>query len=516
MKRRQFLSTAGKLISLPCLLNGTPLSAMARPSFLTGRGATDRALVLIQLNGGNDGLSTLVPLDQYANLYRARPNIIIPERQLLPLTDTIGLHPALSGLQRVYEDGRLGIVQNVGYPNQNRSHFRSMEIWSSASSAADQLSTGWIGRYLDHTFPGFPESYPNGEEPDPFAISMGYYPSETCQGAAANFSITLEDPFALRPLNQGAEDGNYGPYYRDELDFVRMTIAQTNRYAEQILRAADRGSNLVEYPDNKFAAGLKHVARLIGGGLQTKIYVVSLGGFDTHSNQIVADDPLKGRHQELLQTLSDAIYVFQQDLRQQRLEERVVGMTFSEFGRQIRSNGSYGTDHGTAAPLILFGACVNAQVMGDNPRIDREVEPQAGVPMQYDFRDVYGSVLMDWFNLPKEQVVQFIHQDFQHLPLITGCAATSTGAVEEEELRFFSVPNPYRDWTEIHFRSRRAHVHLSVLDNSGREVSVLVDQPLPAGEHQVRFDGRHLPAGVYYCRLVTDLRQQTRRLVKIG
>ncbi len=516
MKRRQFLSTAGKLISLPFLFKGLPLSAMARPSFLAGRGKTDRVLVLIQLNGGNDGLSTLVPLDQYQNLYRARPNVIIPERQLLPFTDTIGLHPALSGLQRVYEDGRLGIVQNVGYPNQNRSHFRSMEVWSTASSAADQLSTGWVGRYLDHSFPDFPGSYPNGEEPDPFAISMGYYPSETCQGAAANFSITLEDPFALRPLNQGEEDGEYGPHYRDELDFVRMTIAQTNRYAEQISGAAERGSNVVEYPDNKFAEGLKNVARLISGGLQTKIYVVSLGGFDTHSNQVLQGDPLKGRHQELLQTLSDAIHVFQQDLQQQRLEERVVGMTFSEFGRQIRSNGSHGTDHGTAAPLILFGACVNNQVLGDNPRIEREVAPQAGVPMQYDFRDVYGSVLMDWFDLPREQVLQFIHQDFQYLPLITGCAATSTGAVEEDEFRFFSAPNPYRDWTKIHFRSERAHVHLSVLDNRGREVGVLLDQQLPAGEHSVRFNGRHLPAGVYFCRLMADRRQRINRLVKIS
>lgn len=502
-------------MTIPFLMNGMNLTTMPRPSFFpSGLGDTDRVLVLIQLNGGNDGLNTIIPVDQYSNLFRARQNIIIPERKILLLSDTVGMHPSMIGLKDIYEDGKLGIVQNVGYPNQNRSHFRSMEIWSSSSPATKRWDTGWFGRYLDDQYPGFPESYPTAQNPDPFAISMGNYPSETCQGVGANFSVALQDPFAIRPLARGEEDGAYGPYYSDELDFLRTIIGQTNQYGEQIGRAAERGNNVMEYPESRFAQELKNVALLVSGGLQTKLYVVSLGGFDTHAGQVVEGEPLKGRHQELLQILSEGLTVFQRDIQALGLEERIIGMTFSEFGRQIRSNGSNGTDHGTAAPLILFGACVNAHIMGNNPQIDREMPPQAGVPMQYDFRDVYGSVLFDWFGLSKEQVVQFIHQDFQHLPVITGCQTTSTGSVEDSPFRLFNTPNPYQDWTEIHFTTKRTHIHLSVHDSLGRQLTVLVDKKLPQGEHSVRFDSQHLPAGTYYCRLAADSQQAVTSMVK--
>jgi len=491
---------------------------MARPaSFPSSLGKNERILVLVQLNGGNDGLNTVIPLDQYSNLFRVRQNIIIPEKRILPVADTIGFHPSMTGLKRVYDEGKLGIIQDVGYPNQNRSHFRSMEIWSSASPAEQRWTTGWAGRHLDIEYPGFPDDYPDRENPDPFAVSMGFSPSETCQGAAANFSIALRDPFSLRPLAQGEEDGDYGPYYRDELDFVRTSIEQTNQYSEQILVAAERGRNVMEYPDSRLARDLKNVALMISGGLRTKIYVVSLGGFDTHSGQVEAGASLTGTHSQLLQTLSDAINVFQQDLRELGLEERVLGMTFSEFGRQIRSNDSYGTDHGTAAPLLLFGACVHANILGNNPVIDPNVDRQAGVPMQYDFRDVYGSVLKDWFEVPEDQIRQFIRQDFTPLPLISGCGVTSTGAVEDKEsnLKLATAPNPYREYTDITFSTKSKNVHLSVFDNTGRHVQTLIEERRLQGEHQIRFQAGHLPPGPYYIRLVTDRAQKTLRTLKV-
>lgn len=418
MKRRRFLKTIGTAAMTPVFWNGTALAALSKPLlFSSMNDETDRVLVLVQLNGGNDGLNTFIPLDQYGNLYNARSNIIIPETSIIPVTDTIGFHPALPGIKDLYDEGRLGIVQNVGYPDQNRSHFRSMEIWSSGSSSEERRLTGWLGRYLDEQFPGFPDAYPNGENPDPFAIAMGDYISETCQGSAANFSVTLNDPFSLGQLYEWEGNDDAGSIYGEELAFVRLTISQTNAYADRIAIAAENGNNRADYPDTQLAGQMKNVARLISGGMRTPIYIVSLGGFDTHGGQVESDSPTTGRHAELLATLSEAVHAFQNDLKLLGLEDRVLGMTFSEFGRQIRSNGSLGTDHGTAAPLMLFGPRANTQILGDNPEIPQEVNVQEGVPMQYDFRDVYGSVLIDWFGLSQQNVKSLLHEGFLYLPV---------------------------------------------------------------------------------------------------
>jgi uncharacterized protein (DUF1501 family) len=505
-------------VSRPMLLNGMGLSALAKPiPFFNLEDDSDRVLVLVQLNGGNDGLNTLVPIDQYDNLRRARPDLIIPQNRLIKLTDQLGLHPQMRGVESLYLEGKLGLVQSVGYPNQNRSHFRSMEIWSSASSANEYLTTGWMGRYLDHQFPGFPENYPNARYPDPFAITMGFSVSETCQGQASNISVALNNPFSLRQIPEGIAGDEGGGYYREELAYIRNTIQQTNRYGERITVAAQRGRNRSDYPNTELARQLKNVALLISGGLRTKVYIVSLGGFDTHAAQVESGDPLSGRHAGLLNTLSAAMRAFHDDLRAQKLEEQVLGMTFSEFGRQIRSNGSAGTDHGAAAPLLLFGSCAKSGILGRNPEIAREVEPQEGVPMQYDFRDVYGSVLMDWFDFPEADVRALLYPQFRRLPII-GCGALSTSVDPwpEESVALLGFPNPFEDKATVRFQSTGEWVRLSVFDALGGEIRVLIDGRLPAGEHQVIFDAQGLPAGHYFVHLRSDDGRQTARIVKAG
>ena len=519
MKRRDFIKSTGAAISLPLLLNGLQVSAMSRPFALNGiEEENDRVLVLVQLNGGCDGLNTIIPLDQYSGLSKVRSNLLLPENKVLRLTDTVGLHPAMSGIRNLFQEEKINILQGVSYPNQNRSHFRSKDIWLSGSPADEFWSTGWIGRYFYDKYPDFPENYPNQAFPDPFAITLGSIVSDTCQGPASNYSLTLNDPFSLSPLFEGEAADTPNTPYGEELSFLRVTITQTNAYSEVVSQAAENASNTIDYPEeNSLAAQLRTVALLIAGGLKTKVYVVNLGGFDTHANQVVGGDSQTGVHANLLGELSEAISAFQTDLKNMGLEERVIGIAFTEFGRRIRSNDSLGTDHGTAAPLIIFGSCVNSRIMGDNPEISPDVDNQEGVPMQFDFRDAYGSLLIDWFEVPQEKVQELLYQDFQYLPILADCQTTSVQDPNlSEPVKTFNYPNPFRDWTNISFHCRTERVKLSIFDNLGSELQVLVNKRLPEGEHQISFDGSRLPAGNYFYRLQLEHgRQKTQRMVKV-
>lgn len=517
MKRRSFLQT-GSAVSLPILVNGLSLGILPKNALFAALNEdSDRVLVLVQLNGGNDGLNTIIPIDQYDHLANARSNILVPENQVLNLQDHVGLHPVMTGLHGLYEDDRLGIVQGVAYPNQNRSHFRSSDIWMTGSPADEFWTSGWLGRYLDKKFPDYPDNYPNPDHPDPFAITIGAIVSETCQGFSSNFSMALTDPFSLSPLDPGEggslPDNNYG----HELAFLLQTIAQTNAYSDTVLQAAESGTNLstLYAGDNRLAQQLKTVALLISGGLKTKVYIVSLGGFDTHANQ-VGDSPTQGQHANLLAQVSGAINAFQDDLKKQGLEEKVLGMTFSEFGRQIRSNDSLGTDHGTAAPLILFGPCVESGILGENPEIGENVEPQEGVAMQYDFRSVYGSVLMDWFGASEADVKELLYEDFQHLPIIAGCSPTSIfDPLIDEDLSVELYPNPCRSYSRIKWQSQGEYFRISVFDHLGHELETLASGNFARGSQELTWDCSGYPPGSYFIRVVGDQGQKTRKLVKL-
>lgn len=518
MKRRSFLKRgAATAVGIPLLLHGQRLAALSRHALFNGMDQDpDRVLVIIQLNGGNDGLNMVLPLDQYGNLFKARENILIPEQAALKMTLETGLHPAMTGLKEVYDEGRLCVVQGVGYPNQNRSHFRSTDIWQTGSAADQVLQTGWAGRFFDSYVENYPEGFPNGQYPDPFAITVGAIISETCQGFAANYSLAVENPFGLNPLQED-DDPNSDPSscYGRELAFVRTAIAQTNAYGQVISQAAEKGANLVDYPAaNRLAQQLKTIALLISGGLKTRIYVASLGGFDTHANQVDVNDTTLGGHANLLRNLSEAIHLFQSDLRLQGLDKRVVGMTFSEFGRRIRSNGASGTDHGSAAPLFVFGSCVNPAILGDNATINDEVDLQEGVAMQHDFRSVYGSLLRQWFGVPQENVQELLYDGFSEIPLIEGCELVSVQDPSATAVPTLQAwPNPFRDHAMVRVGSHGEPVRLSLFDAAGHEVRVLHDGYLGEGMHDLRLDPGALPAGNYFLHLRAPRRQQTIPLI---
>ncbi len=517
MKRRQFIQT-GSLVSLPILLGGMEISAMSRSSLFGILGDdNDRVLVLIQLNGGNDGLNMVIPLDQYSGLNAARPSLVIPESKVLRLTDKTGIHPSMKGLQRLFTEEKLAVVQSVGYPNQNRSHFRSTDIWTSASAADEYVSTGWMGRYFDTQYPGFPEAYPNADYPDPFAITLGNLVSETCQGSFANFSFSLTGESSVRLVEETVAAPPDSSCYSQELAFIKTTIQQSNAYASQVLSSFEKGNNLAVYPaNNRLADQLKVVAQLISGGLKTKIYVVNLGGFDTHANQVLIGEPENGTHATLLQTISEAVAAFTDDCAGLGIQDRVVGMTFSEFGRQIKANNSYGTDHGTAAPLFVFGHCVNKGVFGDNPDISRDIAPQEGVPMQYDFRSVYASLLIDWLGAKDEDVRTTLFQDFQKIPFVKDCASPTGTETIVQEIQATLAPNPCQEETLLTFDHSGGHVQIDLMDALGSLLQTITSKQLEAGKHNIRVSFTGYPSGSYFLRFIAGNAVKTLKCIKLG
>lgn len=516
MKRREFVKNVA-LISAgaPILLKEMQFQSIGKPIFGVAKSAEDRVLVIIRMNGGNDGLNTVIPRDQYSNLTIQRNNVLIPEASVLALTPEVGLHPKMGSMQTMYNDGKLGIVQNVGYPDQNRSHFRSMDIWSSGLIDTPP-DTGWLGRHFDDDYPGYPTGYPTAACPDPFAISMGYEVSSTCQGVTSNFSQAVQDPFNVYNL---AASGalNDGTYYGDHMEYITTLINQANAYGTQINNAANAGgaSSIPYDNNNELAKQLEYVAKMIDGGLMSNVYILNVKGFDTHDSQVSATNTEEGDHADLLKEISDAVGWFQDDLAARNLESRVVGMTFSEFGRQVASNASLGTDHGDAAPLFLFGTCLNTSILGANPVIDNAISSQQGIPMQIDFRDVYASVLKDWFGVATAEIDSFFEHTVTYYPLVGGCGV---GIEEETDLaadQAMVFPNPAVNNAQLRFSAKNEWVKIDVFDINQRIVASLYDGNLQEGEHNMPMELSELAPGQYMISIQKESGNAHVKLVKV-
>lgn len=509
MKRRTFLRNGALAsMSLPFIQNGFSMQAIAKKMFEVPKSAEDKVLILIRMNGGNDGLNMVFPRDQYAELLVQRANILVPENQILPLTAEVGLHPKMTGMQTLFNEGKLSVIQNVGYPEPNRSHFRSTDIWTSGALDINQTS-GWLGRYFDSLYPNFPDAYPNVDFPDPFAISMGSEVSSTCQGLMGNFSHAVSDPFNSSNLLLTSVT-NDGTYYGGQIEYISTLINQTNEYGQQISSAASAGNSLSSLYDplNPLAVQLKYVAQMISGGLQTKVYILNVNGFDTHDAQVDQNDFQEGVHSNLLKRISDAVRAFQHDLQLLGLEQRVAGLTFSEFGRQIASNGSMGTDHGDAAPLILFGACISSGIVGANPQIPDQIINQEGLPMQIDFRDIYASLLKDWFELDPNAIQGLFEQTITYYDLLQGC----TNSLSENEIaaqnRALVYPNPSLGQHQLKFLAQSEHYQIYLLDQAGKILGKVFDQHLEQGQQILAFEVQELSSGMYHYLIQATHRQE--------
>jgi uncharacterized protein (DUF1501 family) len=526
MKRRNFLKNISAGVAIPTLINGIGVRALASNPLASLTDSlttdTDHVLVVIQLAGGNDGLNTVVPLDQYSHLYNGRQNIILPENSVLPLTGTTatGLHPSLGGLRDLYDNGELRIVQSVGYPNPNYSHFRSTDIWMSGANSDEYLGSGWAGRYLNYEYPNYPIGYPNTDVPHPLAIEIGYSMSLSMMGPQNGMSFVIADTNAFYNLIAGVQDPAPNTPAGEQLAYVRLIAQQSKVYSQVIVDASNTVASQQPYPDSYLANNLKIVARLIAGGLKTRMYVVSMGGFDTHNTQVMDSDHTQGTHAMLLQQLGDAIKAFTNDIQSLGLSDRVTGMTYSEFGRRMASNASGGTDHGEAAPMFLFGKKILPGIMGTNPVIPPTPTDYDNVNMQFDFRSVYATLLRDWFCVPDADVSAILLHSAPYLNLFQqplDCIATAVHEVNNAAgLSLLEcAPNPFQSTLRITYQTEGGSAMVQLMDTAGNIVATPVNTSGPKGTYTVDWAAGDLPAGTYFCRLINGMQSQTKMVVKI-
>jgi uncharacterized protein (DUF1501 family) len=442
MNRRKFLRNSA-LFSTPILLSGMPVFAgegVLNPflqSLSSSAANCGKILVIIQMNGGNDGLNMVIPLDRYTELNAARPDVIIPQTALAAttITPTTALHPSMTGIKNMYDAGKVTIVQGVTYPNPNFSHFFAQNIWFSGTLNPN-ASEGWIGRQLETTFPTFPIGFPNATNQDPMAIQIGGSLPLSLLGTSANFGYNAPNPAALISVATGVPAPAPVSDHGGELTFLRQMRNQSNAYTGRISTAYNSQATLsTMYPItsstnvNRLSDQLKVVARLIGGGLTTPVYIVNQSdvSYDTHENQVDSANHAIGYHATSLARLSVAITAFQNDITLMGKANKVTGMTFSEFGRRVISNASTGTDHGSGAPVIFFGAGVNGGVIGTSPVLPAVSNGNTQVPMQYDFRQLYTTVMQKWMCMTVAESNSILGANFSTVPIFSNNPLPITG-----------------------------------------------------------------------------------------
>jgi uncharacterized protein (DUF1501 family) len=575
MKRRDFIQKLS-MATLPFTLGGIPMRVMAENALtrMASQGTNDNVLVILQMHGGNDGLNAVIPITDYNLYYSKRPNIAIPlknsVRKMIKLDSTlppdaqVGLHPDMIGIKDLYDRGRMAIIQGVSYKNNNGSHFRGRDISFMGVSFDEYKSSGWIGRYLgkyvDEKFS--PNKYPNDFPikdvmDDPLAIEMGNDVSlifHQDMNIPASISIGDGTPEDFNKLVNGLkgleEEKNIDPFgyppdllkdspYGKEIIWILGLEEKTKNYAARLAEVFAKGKETtVTYPENYpfnaptgslkngLTRQLKTIAQLLAGGVKTKVFMVSIGGFDTHANQVESYDPTMGTHAALMYHISSAMQAFQNDLKSRgSLEDRVLTVTTSEFGRRIESNGSYGTDHGTGAPMYIFGKGVKPGLVGKVPDLTKD-----NVDMQYDYRQVYSSILRDWMGVAEQVIVDDVFfgknfftgereedktKNYNNLivatDVITGVQDNFIGARFELGDCF---PNPAKESTTIKFKINNTnHVNLSILDNTGSVAKVVLNEEKEEGEHAVSVSVTDLPAGIYFYKLKTGFLNETKKLI---
>lgn len=426
MKRRDFIHNISHAAALGAIMPSLPIN-WSSSELLNNTINPGNVLVIIRLDGGNDGLNTVIPLDQYSNLNLVRPHVIMPENKLIQLgKNDLALHPSLEDFKILSEEKRMKVIQNVGYNEPDFSHFRSMDIWQSASDNDQYLTSGWIGRFMEKNHPNYPEQYPNTQFPHPLAIELGWQSSLAFTGQYSFPSFIVNNPENFQEIINEFDHIYPNTYSGDRLKYAQLIAKQSNQYSNVVKESYLASINNINFPNDHLGWQLEIVSRLIKGGLNTRVYMVQMGGFDTHDQQVNTDDTTKGSHAFLLKQLNDSVIAFIKSLDETGDSDRVLTMTFSEFGRTINSNGSNGTDHGTAAPMFIFGNKISDDVLGTNPNIPEVANWEDNLEVEFDFRQVYASILDQWMGADEETERAALLKDFEKLP-ITGSAIDQDG-----------------------------------------------------------------------------------------
>ena len=508
MKRRTFLATSAAAAAGAQLLGGVPLRAFSPVQLMdTLNEDDDRILIVIQMFGGNDGMNTIVPVED-PEYYSLRPSIAVPKAEAVQVLSKVHMHPALNrggtyNLKTMFEDGRLAIVQGIGYEDPNLSHFRSTDIWLSGFNSSDpnkRLIDGWLGRYWSNKIQGFPETLPS----DPTAVQIGGTLSMLFQSPKGDIGIALTDPDKFFELGQGLspdldpmpEDSRYGR----EFNFIRLVAEQSDRYSSVVKNAFDAGRNVAQYPKNGFVQQMQLVARLISGGLKSKIYLVYLGGFDTHVQQQNLE--LEGLHPYLLETLSTGIGKFMEDALAQGFAERVVGMTVSEFGRRPQENGSRGTDHGAASVQFVWGNRVKGGVFGESPNLT-DLNANGDLRYQWDFRRVYADVLETWFGGTADDTEAVFEERVLPLGVIQRPTSVQDAYDGRTPVNISVYPNPSISTATLEWKqSLPASVTVELYSTDGRYLETVHRGAVDPG--LVRLHVSPSTSGVFICNVIVN------------
>lgn len=385
MKRKEFIQLSA--LGSTALLIPSFIKAATMQQAILQTGANGKKLVVVQLSGGNDGLNTVIP---YQNdiYYKLRPTLALKKQDMLALNDELALNCALGGLRSLYDQGYVSIINNVGYPNPDRSHFRSMDIWHSASDSDTYLNTGWLGRYLDSQCSGCAKPYSAIEIDDTLSLAMK---GDRIKGLALHdtklfYSLAKELRQEVKPATTN-----------DNLNYLYKTLAETEESADYLYAKSKIYRSPVSYPDEGFAKNLKTIAELISSGADTTVFYASLSGFDTHVNQM-------GQQESNLTKVSGALEAFVADLKQAGKLDDVLVLVFSEFGRRVQQNGSNGTDHGKANNVFLISSKLNkAGIYNSSP--DLAQLDEGDVAYGIDFRSIYATILKKWLRADDEKVL---------------------------------------------------------------------------------------------------------------
>lgn len=425
--RREFLRSglimASAAATIPAFLSS---SANAMHLAMNGLSSVpgvpdDHILVVVQMSGGNDGLNTVVPFGM-SDYYRVRPGIGIPEKDVLRLdgkggADGVGLHPQLKAVKEMYDDGIAAVVQGVGYPNPNRSHFKSMDIWQTADTSA--TGDGWLGRYFDAECCGYGKGESGTAEKPKIALDAKSGPPGIAIGRTAPLAmegrkikpVSFESAELFKWSGQEIDKNLVDPYDalnkrgdaangKDTNASFLLRTALDAQVSSDLIRKAVSQRPQTTFPGTDLGNQLKMVAAMIKAGLSTRVYYVQLGSFDTHSGQGGSN----GRHGNLLKQFADAVKAFYTELKAQGNDGRVLTMSFSEFGRRVGQNASQGTDHGTAAPMFLFGPMIRQGVIGEHPSL-RDLD-EGDLKFKIDFRSVYAGILEGWMKADSKVILE--------------------------------------------------------------------------------------------------------------
>ena len=538
MKRRNFIKLTATASAIG-LLPGQMSHALNIGKKYINCDISNRKLVLIYLGGGNDGLNTIVPLNQYDLYSNLRPTIKVSDSgansfinldSSLDDNQQVGLHPSLTGFKNLYDSGYLRILQSVGYPSQNKSHFASTDVYSTGNDGNSWLNggdSGWIGRFIEsYYYDLVQQTFPIGVEIGSKTSSLGFHGAEE-HGLSLNIEGQDASGFYSVLSGLGGEAPSFIPnsHYGEELQYIIDNDQITTLYSEAISNAFNNGSNSTSYDDSDLSNQLKTVARLISGGLESKVYLVKLNGFDTHFSQIQSANDIQGDHNELLTELNNAISSFMQDISSQGFQDDVVGLTFSEFGRKAKENGNLGTDHGEIAPMFVFGSAINGGVSGTNPDLTEATQNNNWQleTFQFDYRETLGTLLQDYLGADDNAIdstffnhtsnESFTENKIQDLikpeySVEENCMS-NTLSDNNSELKIFKItPNPFVNEIRILNSDYEYEFSYVILDLNGR----IIMSGVSVANSSINLD--NIINGIYFIRINFDNRVETHRIIK--